>query len=832
MKITIDQFHGESPKTAPHLLSPQQASNTRNCDLRSGNLKSLKMPAKADSTAGGIKPKTIYLFNAQGENPVWFESELELDILRGPLPDDTEERTYITGMGAPRYTFSSIATKGVGPYPSQTRMLGVPAPKTAPFVNVVAEQVDPEDQSAGFDATIALNEEGGIETIDLVSGGSGYTGTLSAVIKDVVPAALETVCRVNNLFSEDAIRDGITTEDACMALSEPETQESIYSLVIDGETGEVTSISTQGVMFGGYNKEDTVVAAHDPQGLGSGCVIEPVWSEDGSSLIGVDLVSGGSGYTDQSVVQITGTIRSWSQPVIVGLTPNGGVESVSFASSVDLSVFKEGSTTVELIDPHTWGAGAKIEPEWVDGALAGVNVTESGSGYPADVTVEIAHIQGTGAKIKVLAVDGVVQPVQIEAKGSGYTNPEIVLTNSYSSSIDTNSIPSSTAYVYTFVTDKGEEGPPSPPSVLFDRYNGQDLKIEITQNTVAGEGYAIEKIRVYRYAQGASSGDYFFVGEVLVGDASFIDNLLDMDLPGGMLETTDYDPPPEDMTGLVSLTNGMMAGFSGREVCFCEPYLPYAWPVKYRMTVDFDVVGLGSLGNGVVVLTTGQPYLIMGTHPEVMGMDKLDISQSCVSKRSIVSFGGGVAFASPDGLYMISQNGSQNLTRDIMTREQWQGLNPDSILGGYDEGRYLGFFDSNFGKGSFALDSTNPNATFTKSSVFADAVFRDLITDQVYIVDNDDGVWTGADDSPLWRSKKFKLPKPSNLSAFMVLGEGMVGVSVYADGRQVFSNKVDTQEVIRLPSGFLARDWEFELSGFDVVDQIDSATSVMEITHG
>ena len=698
MKITIDQFHGESPRTASHLLTHRQATQTSNCDVRGGNLNTATAPTELTSSLNDTK--SIHLYNADGVNPTWFESELDLNYVKGPLPNDTEERVYITGQGAPRITYASIATQGTnGPYPSVTRILGVPAPEIAPSVSI--DTSTPATTTAtGFAATATVGDDGEIAAINLTSGGSGYTGVLSAVVKDNVPVPVEDIV-----------------------------------VVLDG-SGTITAVTLP---------------------------------------------------TDPAA----------------------------------LSGFKKENTTISVVDSHKWGSGAELSLEWdVNGVISGVTVDKGGVSYPTETTAKITATGGEGCRLKVLATDGVIQPLQIVTAGSGYTNPTIEVT---SNDIDTNAIPVTRAYVYTFVTEKGEEGPPSPPSTLFDWMPGQILNIAVSQPTVSETNYAISKLRIYRYAQGGVSGAYLYVGELLVGDESFIDDLEDLALPGGMLATSTFDPPPEDMQGLISLSNGVMAGFSGKEVCFCEPYLPYAWPVNYRLTVDYEIVGLGALGNGVAVLTKGQPYLIIGSHPSAMGMDKLDIDQACVSKRSIVSDGGAVAFASPDGLFFISSNESQNVTKSLMTREQWQALNPSTILGVLDEGRYLGFYD---GVGSFTLDPNEPNSTLTFSDTHADAVFRDRMSDQLYIVDHRT---EPSGETALWKSKNFILPTPSNFSALRVLGEGTCTVRVLADGVERFNSTIETGEIYRLPGGFLAQEWALEVSNLTQVDQIDMSTALTEM---
>ena len=45
---------------------------------------------------------------------------------------------------------------------------------------------------------------------------------------------------------------------------------------------------------------------------------------------------------------------------------------------------------------------------------------------------------------------------------------------------------------------------------------------------------------------------------------------------------------------IINLPNGMMVGFSGNNICFCEPFFPHAWPIRYRLTTNFDIVSLGA----------------------------------------------------------------------------------------------------------------------------------------------------------------------------------------------------------------------------------------------
>lgn len=64
----------------------------------------------------------------------WFHWTDDVDVIRGPIAGDTSERTYFTGDGVPKVTYSPIATSGGGTnYPNNTYDLGIPAPTSQPI---------------------------------------------------------------------------------------------------------------------------------------------------------------------------------------------------------------------------------------------------------------------------------------------------------------------------------------------------------------------------------------------------------------------------------------------------------------------------------------------------------------------------------------------------------------------------------------------------------------------------------------------------------------------------------------------------------------------------
>jgi hypothetical protein len=405
-----------------------------------------------------------------------------------------------------------------------------------------------------------------------------------------------------------------------------------------------------------------------------------------------------------------------------------------------------------------------------------------------------------------------------------------VLSGTYTGEVIAPQIPEgesadSRVYVYTYVGIDGSEGPQSPP-VSVDSYDGASLRVYVPVPDTSLNLTLIKK-RVYRYAQGASSGEYLFVGEIGISETYLTDNIKTIDLPGGSLVSSAYDPPSAEMVGLVNLSNGVMAGFFGKTLCLCEPYKPSAWPVDYRLNVDYDIVAVAPIGNGAIVLTTGFPYMLSGAHPSGMSIDRLDIDQSCASKRSVATNGNAVLYASPDGVVAVSISGSVNLTKDIFTKRQWTALGPQNMLCEIHDGRYVVFYD----EGSFVLEVGAAKSGIVFGDLRTSALFRDLESDTLYVA-SDEGTAayeSGEAQEYLWKSKLYKLPAAINFSAIRCSCNGEASVRIWGDGELRASIAITDGEIMRLPSGYRAKEYEVEFSGRGEVSQAEIVTSIAEL---
>lgn len=274
-----------------------------------------------------------------------------------------------------------------------------------------------------------------------------------------------------------------------------------------------------------------------------------------------------------------------------------------------------------------------------------------------------------------------------------------------------------TSYVFTMVNDLGEESAPSPPSATILRPDGVSVTVTTPVGAPTGTSsdYGIESKRIYRAVTGATGSIFRLVAEIPLATADYVDTLTDAEL-GEELESEGWDLPPDDLQGVLALPNGIMCGFRRNQLCFSAQNRPHAWPVAYRLNTDTDIVGIGAIDTAVIVGTQSFPYVAQGQTPADYAAAKLEVPQACVSKRSIAYLSGvGVCMATPDGYMAISGVVQPvNLTRGVFTREQWQALDPTTIVGvAHDDVLHFWY-------GSYEFQPVESASTWDSTNEFAD----------------------------------------------------------------------------------------------------------------
>ena len=388
---------------------------------------------------------------------------------------------------------------------------------------------------------------------------------------------------------------------------------------------------------------------------------------------------------------------------------------------------------------------------------------------PGPVASDRLYITGDG-KPKVI-INGVTYDLAVQ-------RPTSAPTITVNGTVDV-ALQSTVLFAYTWVTEFDEESEPSDLS--NEALWSPGLTINVSGFSNPPPGRAVNRMRIYR-SQTSTLGDttLYFVAEREASTDPFIYDETQHPM-NEVIASTDYNPPPDDLQGLIGLPNGIMAGFVGKKVYFSEPYRPHAWPEKYIMTVDYPVVGLGAFGSSVAVLTTGMPYVMQGSSPDTMVSQRLEVNLPCLSAQSIVDLGYSVAYASTQGLVTISQNGAIVASASLLTMDQWRAMQPQSFISSQYAGRYMASYnymdaDSVQQRGMIIFDLSGSQPFLVRASDDADAMYFELGSGQLFLLRNRRDVfeWDAIDQpygEQYWRSKRFVMPTYLNYGCILVEGE-------------------------------------------------------------
>lgn len=382
----------------------------------------------------------------------------------------------------------------------------------------------------------------------------------------------------------------------------------------------------------------------------------------------------------------------------------------------------------------------------------------------------------------------------------------------------------STAYVITFVSDLGEEGPPSLPSAIVNRWDGGNSFL--SGLPVASGDFIVAQKRIYR---AELNGVFQYVGAVSAGATTFTDNVPSANL-GEPVPSTNWDAPNSAMIGLTALPNGILMGWWGNTLAFSEAYQPHAWPVSYRLALDYEIVGAAVSAYGVVVVTKGSPYLIAGSSPDSMSQSKLDVALAGVSKRSVVDLGDYVVYASANGLVAVGGTDARVVSEPHISPEQFRSMfKPESIHAYRWEDRYLGFYDNGITAGAFSF---HPQEGFRLFTEYADCAFVDDQNGDLYIKQGDQlKRWNrGINSSYTWRSKLFTV-NPGQIFTCCKVDAATYPITFnfYTDGTLAKSVAVSSRKAFRLPALARYQDCEVQVTGSVAIDSIQLSTSMSEI---
>lgn len=398
-------------------------------------------------------------------------------------------------------------------------------------------------------------------------------------------------------------------------------------------------------------------------------------------------------------------------------------------------------------------------------------------------------------------------------------------------------------YVITFVEEtwKGSgamsfEGPPSDPSNMVTVSVGGHVDLSGLPSGVGNDNLIAYK-NIYRTNSGSSDTSYQYVATIPASQETYSDDTVTSDLLGEVLPSETWVAPPADLQGLIALPSGALAGFSGNTVSFSVPYIPTAWPAEYDISVDFPIVAIACYGSGILVLTKGNPYVINGVDPGSMTYERLELGSACASVDAVIDFGDTIVYPSTRGLMAVGTQGVANLTEGLVNLKIWQDLHPATARAAMYDSFYLVWTDNsqimfNIKTGDYSLHDIG----WTPDAVWTDPVdgclylsrWVNSTTSQLY-------KWGEGDAGTLtWKSKRFRTTYPLSMAAARVIADGYSGTitcKIYANRELKHTQTVTSTDPFRLPSGFMAREWEIEITAATTIYEISIASSIEELAE-
>ena len=851
--IKINKFLGIAPKVSGELLPPTAAQIAENCKLYSGDLIPYPLPVVADNSGRTGTTKTIYAMrNPSTGDLVWLAWSTDVDIVSTAAGTSDEQRIYYTGDGVPKVTNYALATDGAQPYPANSYTLGLPLPDTQLIAEAEsAPNVDTASyaRDAGNQATIVTASDHGLVTGNVVtiSGFKSFAGTYT-----------QTGTTINVTTNED---HGLTaTDEVFIEFTTGAAINEVATVTLVGSTTTFTATVANSVSTSG-----DCISARDSFNVTNAevSVINSTTFSYYSPGIEVATTS-----DDTGNVALAGNTQARSY-VYTWITP-WGEESIGSDPSEEIFI-KEGQVVAVPNVPAGFFAPG-------DYNVLGVRLYRSVSSsfgtdyyrlntlwYPVTattlsrtsnvvtVTTSTEHNFSIDSKFTVrssVASFTILTGAVVTDVLDDYTFTYAQVGANYTG----------TAGTTTFFHDVSESDT-DQAQYFGDTMNGTYIQsgVVITVTTAIDHGY-IAGDRVYlNFISGLSvdglyqiattpSSTSFTVtadasfstsGNLFVDNYSFIDTFDPLGLTN-ILITDDFDAPPANLQGITAVQNNILAGFVGNELYFSEPAYPHAWPAKYKITLEYNIVALAAVAGYLFVMTEGYPYQFSGGDPATMSFARVDTLYPCLSKRGIVNMGYGVLYPTHGGLALYSPlSGGALITKALEDWDTWGiSLDPTTLDAEFFDDKYFGAHST--GGIIFERDD-NIGGILTTFTYSPTAIYYDPPSGKLFYAAGTAGdiyEWNNLSqpNSVLeWKSKVLESKDFINLGAARVVADYInvstdwdltntdwdattslwnqgqdVTFKLWANKQLIFTTTVSDENVFRLPTGY--RVDKFELS--------------------
>lgn len=767
--LKLDKFRGIAPKIAPELLADGLAQTARNAKLDSGNIIPYPEPVVVGNSGRTGITRTIYpLRNPDTDALVWMSWENEVDVATPAFePVVSEQRFYYTGDGVPKVTTYDLATSAAAPYPADWYELGLPLPDdrlTTAATTYTARGIISVARDSGGIVTFETSTPHSLRNgmFVAVKGFTHYAATYSRTGTTVtVTLANHGIVNGGTVFL--TITSGNATSGA-YTVSAATTNTFTYTETESGSTSGNLKIDTRS-----YNTTSSEVIVVDDTTIK---VFLPGFEQNEYAATGAMLELAGQTYARTYTY-------TWYTP--------WGEESVGADPSDDL-IIKDGQvvTVTGIPDtPPTVPAKNFIRGVRLYRTLAGFSESDYYLLGTLWFPQNTARVQRVGNTVTVTMQEPHNFLVDDRFKLTGCTNSSVNITDGV-------------------VTD-------TPDAYSFT-YISAGVAIADTADTTG--------VLYHDVSENPDEDDARYWGDG--GNFDFIDDFNSKKLTDNLV-TDEWIAPPEDLEGLTVIQNNILAGFVRNSLYLSEPDQPHAWPEAYIKVLDVNIVAIRPLsGIGAVILTEKNPYLLTGSDPATMTLQKADTLYPCVSARGAVSMNFGVLYPTYEGMALYSPTqGAQLATAAIYNSDEWvASYDPTSLVGVYYDNSY---FASHSGGSFVYMYQREDGGSFVDCDDIFTAAYNDAANGKVYLAMGTAGdiyQWDNPDE-PLqtaeWKSKVFLTQEYNNIGAARVKADYSdtpdITFTLWANGVQVYSNEVYNDETFRLPRGYRSDTFEVAVEG-------------------
>jgi hypothetical protein len=198
----------------------------------------------------------------------------------------------------------------------------------------------------------------------------------------------------------------------------------------------------------------------------------------------------------------------------------------------------------------------------------------------------------------------------------------------------------------------------------------------------------------------------------------------------------------------------------------------------------------------------------------------MDAYAPCVAKRGVVDIGGGALYPSFDGLWLVSTQQVQCITRKLYREEEWSRLNPSTFDAVFHDGQYYAYYEGQDNTRIVVLDVNEPDSVIEVDET-ADSLYRNELDGKLYIAkgdilyewDVDSGRYYESD----WQSVDMQFPSPVKFAAVQIHAD--FGALVPVDTSQLIANEALIAAGPDAVAGHLngAEILGFEINGSNIV---------------